>query len=107
MPGELMWPALSKLRITASAGSPVACTQAASSASSAPRLTSPTRSITATPARRRTAGNSILAPLFSLQAEAELEGVVLPVARLARLVDHVLDQEEAPAARALQALELQ
>src|SRR3954462_8360043 len=106
MPGELMWPALSKLRITAPGCSVTAWLQAASSASSAPRLTSPARSITATPSRPRTAGISLLAIVISLQAQAELEGVVLPVARLARLVDHVLDQEEPPAARALQALEL-
>src|SRR3954454_8298325 len=107
MPVELMWPAPSKLRTTAPGCSVTAWIRAASSASSAPRLTSPTRSITATPSRRRTAGISLVAIVFSLQAQAELEGVVLPVARLARLVDHVLDQEEAPAARALQALELQ
>src|SRR3954454_23080898 len=106
MPVELMWPAPSKLRTTAPGCSVTAWLQAASSASSAPRLTSPARSITATPSRRRTAGISLVAIVVSFQAQAELEGVVLPVAHLARLVDHVLDQEEDPAARALQPLEL-
>src|SRR3954454_8228534 len=106
MPVELMWPAPSKLRTTAPGCSVTAWLQAASSASSAPRLTSPARSITATPSRRRTAGISLVAIVVSLQAQSELECVVLPVARLARLVDHVLDQEEAPAARALQPVEL-
>src|SRR3954454_5074539 len=106
MPVELMWPAPSKLRTTAPGCSVTAWLQAASRAASAPRSTSPARSITATPSRRRTAGLSLVAIVFSLQAQGELEGVVLPVARLARLVDHVLDQEQPPAARALQPREL-
>src|SRR5215208_2799868 len=68
---------------------------------------SPVRSIRHAPSRLRTlAWSSLVVIWASLQAQGELDGVSARLARHARLVNHLLDQEQAPAARLLATLEL-
>src|SRR5215207_7910281 len=68
---------------------------------------SPVRSITTAASRSRTAAcSSCVAITASFQAQDELQRASAAFAGHARLVDHLLDQEQAPAARLLAALEL-
>src|SRR5713101_3449223 len=61
-------------------------------------------SITVTPSRRRTTARSTVSAIGpSSEPHDELDGVVSLVARDANVVDHVLDEEEAPPAGLLQA----
>src|SRR5512139_2392228 len=112
---ELMKPAPSKFRTTASGVCRVASSQAASRVSSARRSTSPTRSITAAPSMRRTpVARSLVVMVAScvclagrvVEPHDELEDVRVLVTGLVRLVDHLLDQEQAPPSGALEPRQL-
>src|SRR6185503_14077712 len=64
-------------------------------------------SITGTPSRWRTSACSSLAVIWaSLQTQHELDGASASLARDSRLVNHLLDQEQTPAAGLLAAFEL-
>src|SRR3954449_10416529 len=107
IPVLLMYVAPPKPSATASVPGSRACAHARSSAASARASTSPCRSITATaPCRRTVASRSRVGITASSQAQRQLDGVVAVVAALARLVHHVLDEEQPPPAGALAALEL-
>src|SRR5215218_883958 len=84
-----------------------ASAQAAFRASWAKPLISPWRSSTTPPGFRRTLTSRWLAGIvLSFQVYDQLYGVVVRVSRDAQLVDHVLDQEQAPAPLRLHALQL-
>src|SRR5512139_4235164 len=112
---ELMKPAPSKFRTTASGVCRVASSQAASRVSSARRSTSPTRSITAAPSMRRTpVARSLVVMVASrvclvgrvVKAHDELEDVRVLVTRLVGLVNHLLDQQQAPPSCSLEPRQL-
>src|SRR5437867_10005359 len=64
-------------------------------------------SITVMPSRRRTIARSTVSAIVpSSELHDQFDGVMPLVARDANVVDHVLDQEEAPTARLLQSREL-
>src|SRR5829696_6743813 len=70
-------------------------------------LISPRGSRTAPPCSRRTLASRWLAGIvLTFQVYDQLYGVVVRVSRDAQLVDHVLDQEQAPAPLRLHALQL-
>src|SRR4029450_1246085 len=80
-----------------------AVAEAALRAWSAPRLISPRRSITPVPSCSRiSAPNSDAGIWRLLQMHDQLDGVVVLVNGGPELVDHVLDEEQAPAPRRLQ-----
>src|ERR671912_2018189 len=81
--------------------------EAAFKASWAKPLISPRRSRTVALHTWRTlALRSLAGIVLSLQVYEQLDGVVVRVSRDAHIVNHVLDQEQAPAARRLLALQL-
>src|SRR3954454_12190791 len=106
MPVELMYGTFVKSSTTELA--PSTCEYAASSGASASRSMSPVSSITAlSPSSRTRASSSAVAiAATSFQLQDELDHVPALGVRDAQLVDHVLDQEETPAARLLEAREL-
>src|SRR5579884_3902543 len=79
---------------------------AAVRASSAKALMSPCRSRTATSGAWRTSASNWTAMRLSFQVHDQLDRVPGIVVRDIHLIHHVLDEEEAPAARTLQAGEL-
>src|SRR5688572_9886969 len=96
-----------KLRTTVEGSAASVSSQARVNVASAAPLMSPFSSITtAVPLRRTSASANSPGIGFSFQMEDELDRVVLVVGGDVHLVDHVLDQEQAPPARLLQACEL-
>src|SRR5918998_618395 len=89
-------------------GSLVSASAYAASRASWPKpLISPRRSSTTPPGSWRTLASRWLACIVvSFQVYDQLDGVVVGVSRDAQLVDHVLDQEQAPAPRSLRARQL-
>src|SRR6476661_6327682 len=89
-------------------GSRAASSYASCSTPSADESTSPTRSRIATPPLSRTDTSSSCTAIIvaSSQVQDELERASAAFAGHDRLVDHLLDQEEPPAARRLLAGEL-
>src|ERR671933_308134 len=80
---------------------------AAFNPSSAVALISPRRSIIVTPALFRTrASNCCACIVISFPQKNELDGMTPLIDGHVHVVDHVLDQEEPPATRALQSLQL-
>src|SRR5450432_2339897 len=107
MPVELMYSTPAKLRRIVVAPSTAACSYTAVRSSFAPPSISPRRSITDRPASCRTSESKRVVGICPLsQVQPKLHRVVSLVAANGHLVDHVPDQEQAPAARGLLARKL-
>src|SRR5437867_4281777 len=105
MPLELMYSVAVKFRSSAPFGA--SSEYAVSSVASVEMSMCAGMSMTVAPFRRRTIARSAVSAISpSSEPHDQLDCVVPLVARDAELVDHVLDQEETPAARLLQSREL-